>query len=151
SFRYMIDRTLHRPREIILFCAQALEKARERAVTLPLPYAAVSWAERGYSAERAQDIAAEYRFQYPGLLAVFDAFRRRPEPLGRDEPERLCLELATGDIPTARTSAWLSDRDPASVIEIFAVCQSEITNCDVQLVVIGRHWLAAQGPHGRRL
>jgi TIR domain len=290
SFQYMVDRTLHRPREIILFCAQALEKARERAATLPLPYAAVSWAERGFSAERAQDIAAEYRFQYPGLLAVFDAFRRRPETLGRDELELLCLELATGDIPAAGTSAWLSDRDPASIIEIlwhvgfltaqpatqarsrhpngtpflgahqmrhlnlgavrdfqvhpmfrgyldittqprrqavtaqagrndratrarqrphakgraslpsppaarhpaificyrredaasdvarlradlqrqhfsvfqdldsvalgarfFAVCQSEIKNCDTQLVVIGRHWLATQGPHGRRL
>jgi hypothetical protein len=32
-----------------------------------------------------------------------------------------------------------------------AVCQAEIKKCDVQLIVIGRHWVTAQGPHGRRL
>jgi hypothetical protein len=42
----MIDRTLSRPREIIQFCAQTVETARERAATLPLPYAAVGWTER---------------------------------------------------------------------------------------------------------
>lgn len=42
SFRYMVGRTLQRPREIIQFCGETVEKARERALTLPLPYAA--WA-----------------------------------------------------------------------------------------------------------
>jgi TIR domain len=32
-----------------------------------------------------------------------------------------------------------------------AVCQAEIRKCDAQLVVIGRHWVTAQGPRGRRL
>jgi hypothetical protein len=118
SFRYMIDRTLYRPREVIQFCAQTVESARERAASLPLPYAAVSWTERGYSAERAQDIAAEYRFQYPGLLGVFDAFRHQPETLSRPELELICLELAMGDIPTAGTANWILDRDPASIIEV---------------------------------
>jgi len=118
SFRYVVGRTLQRPREIIQFCAETVEKARERALTLPLPYAAIGWTERTYSAERAQDIAAEYRFQYPGLLGVFDAFRRRPVTLSRGDLELLCLELAMGDVPTAGTDAWLADRDPASVIEI---------------------------------
>ncbi len=118
SFRYMVGRTLHRPREIIQFCAQTLETARERASTLPLPYAAIEWAERAYSAERAQDIAAEYRFQYPGLLSVFDAFRGRPEAFSRDDLELLSLELATGEIPTSGATAWLADRDLADVIQI---------------------------------
>jgi hypothetical protein len=118
SFRYMIERTLHRPREIIQFCAETVDQARERTVNLPLPYASIGWTERMYSAERAKDIAAEYRFQYPGLLGVFDAFRGRSVSLGRDDIEMLCLELATGEIPTAGTSAWLADRDPDAVIEI---------------------------------
>jgi hypothetical protein len=118
SFRYMVERTLHRPREIIQFCTETLEMARERAVTLPLPYAAISWTERSYSAERAKDIAAEYRYQYGGLLGVFDAFRGRGETFGRDDIELLCLELATGEIPTTGTSSWLADREPANVIEI---------------------------------
>jgi hypothetical protein len=100
SYRYMIERTLCRPREIIQFCADTLDTARERAASLPLPYAAVGWTERGYSAHRVRDIAAEHRFQYPGLLSVFDAFRGRGETLSRDDAEFLCLELATGETRT---------------------------------------------------
>jgi hypothetical protein len=69
-------------------------------------------------AERAKDIAAEYRYQYGGLLGLFDAFRGRGETFGRDDIEFLCLELTTGEIPTTGTSSWLADRDPADVIEI---------------------------------
>ena len=32
-----------------------------------------------------------------------------------------------------------------------AVCETEIKKCDIQLVVIGRNWLAVQGSRGRRL
>jgi hypothetical protein len=118
SFRYMIGRTLLRPREIIQFCTQTVETARERAATLPLPYAAISRAERTYSTERAKDIAAEYRFQYSGLISVFDVFRGRQRTLSRDDLELLCIELATGEIPTSGTASWLTDRNPADVIEI---------------------------------
>jgi hypothetical protein len=118
SFQYMIARTLLRPREIIQFCTQTVETARERATTLPLPYAAISWAERTYSTERTKDIAAEYRFQHNGLVSVFDAFRSQPLALGRDELEMLCLELATGDIPTTGTASWLTDLDTADLIKI---------------------------------
>jgi hypothetical protein len=118
SFSYMVERTLHRPREIIQFCTETLETARERAASLPLPYAAIGWTERSYSAERAKDIAAEYRFQYGGLLGVFEAFRGREQTFSRGDLEFLCLELATGEIPATGASAWLTDRDPADVIEI---------------------------------
>ncbi|HUK70030.1 MAG TPA: hypothetical protein VLW50_14970 [Streptosporangiaceae bacterium] len=119
SFRYMVGRTLHRPREIIQFCTETVEHARERGAGLPLPYAAIGWTERAYSAERAKDIAAEYRYQYPGLLGVFDAFRGQAEILSRDDIELLCLELATGETPTRGTSSWLPDREPGDLIEIF--------------------------------
>ena len=36
SFRYMIDRTLYRPREIIQFCTLAVECARDSRTTVPL-------------------------------------------------------------------------------------------------------------------
>ena len=118
SFRYMIDRTLYRPREIIQFCSQTAEQARDHPHSLPLPYAAMAWAERSYSPERARDIAAEYRFQYPGLLSVFEAFRGRDHTFDRDDLEILCLELATGEIPTDGTEPWLRDRDPDDLIGI---------------------------------
>lgn len=62
SFRYMIDRTLYRPREIIQFCTLAVEYARDSRTTIPLRHTAVRDAEYHYPRERAREIAAEYRF-----------------------------------------------------------------------------------------
>ncbi|WP_433181843.1 P-loop ATPase, Sll1717 family [Actinoallomurus sp. CA-150999] len=118
SFRYVADRTLYRPREIIEFCTTVLEVARDRTPTLPLPYETIRWAERGYSEERAKDIAAEYRFQYPGLLGVFEVFRGRDHAFEREELQLLCLELVLGEIPTNGASSWLPLCDPDGLIEI---------------------------------
>jgi len=118
SFQYMVDRTLHRPREIIQFCTLALDSARDSQATVPLPRTAVSNAEYHYSRERARDIAAEHRFQYPGLLSIFEAFRGKDMILGRDDLELLCLELITGELPVRGTDGWLDDCTPESLVEI---------------------------------
>lgn len=77
SFKYIIDRTLNRPREIILFCSQILKISRNRGIW-PIDLAVVEEAERQYSKQRTKDIASEYRFQYPGLLSIFEVFRGGP-------------------------------------------------------------------------
>src|SRR6185369_3026303 len=89
SFRYMIDRTLYRPREIIQFCTLALECARDSQTAVPLRRTVVRDAEYHYSRERARDIAAEYRFQYPGLMSIFETFRGKDLVFSRDEIELL--------------------------------------------------------------
>jgi hypothetical protein len=118
SFRYMIDRTLYRPREIIHFCTQALESARDSQATVPLQHAPVREAEYPYSRERAKDIAAEYRFQYPGLLSIIEAFRGKDSIFSRDDIELLCLELVTRELPTHGTDGWLDTCTPESLLEI---------------------------------
>jgi hypothetical protein len=75
-------------------------------------------AERIYSAERTKDIAAEHRFQYPGLMDVLEAFRGRPQDVTRYDLEFLCLELITGEIPSSGTGSWLDGCTPAALIEI---------------------------------
>jgi hypothetical protein len=117
SFRYMIDRTLYRPREIIQFCTTALECARDSNATVPLHNAAVREAEYPHSRERARDIAAEYRFQYPGLLSILEAFRGKDLIFSRDDIELLCLELITRDLPTRGTDGWLDECTPESLVE----------------------------------
>jgi len=118
AFPYMIDRTLYRPREIIQFCVQALEQARDSGIPVPLSPEAVQEAEHPYSRERARDIAAEYRFQYPGLLSVVEVFRGRNSILSRDDLELTCLELITREVPTRGTQGWLDDCTPDSLTEI---------------------------------
>jgi hypothetical protein len=118
SFEYVSRRTLYRPREIIQFCTEAVNQARELQPKLPIPSAAISRAEPIYSEDRTKDIAAEYRFQHPGLMSVFDVFRERLFAFSRKDLELLCLELATGEIPTYGTSSWLPDCEPDDLIEI---------------------------------
>lgn len=97
SFNYMVDRTLYRPRELISFCTEAADVSRKRSLSPPIDYAVLSEAELAYSEARAKDVAAEYRFQYPGLLDVFEVFRGLPYTMSRTELEERCLALALGD------------------------------------------------------
>ncbi len=83
SFRYLVDRTLHRPREMILFCAQCLHTAGERGSPLPMRSDTITAAEIEYSRGRTHDVAAEQRFQYPDILSVFETFRGQPHILDR--------------------------------------------------------------------
>lgn len=116
SFNYMIDRTLYRPREIIQFCGEAVEHTRSQS-GLPVRRPAIAEAERIYSAERARDIAAEYRFQFPGLLSVLESFRGRPGVFDREDLEFLCLELITGETPAPSAGDWLENCTPTELIE----------------------------------
>ncbi|MDP8973369.1 MAG: ATP-binding protein [Actinomycetota bacterium] len=119
SFNYIVDRTLYRPREIIQFCSFAKDLAESSPVGFPLDYAVISEAERNYSTERSRDVSAEYRFQYPGLLSVFEVFRGRVYTFDRQELETLCLELALGDKKIDESAeTWVADADPDRLIEI---------------------------------
>lgn len=116
SFNYVVDRTLYRPREIIQFCAAALEEARDGKAA-PIDYSVISVAELRYSDSRVKDIAAEYRFQYPDLVAVFNIFRGRQYTLERAELETLCLHLCAGELRVGDEAKWVLGQDPELVID----------------------------------
>jgi hypothetical protein len=119
SFNYMVDRTLYRPRELIQFSAQTIEAGVKLQTPPPLDYAVISQAELAYSEDRAKDIAAEFRFQYPGLLSLFEIFRGRVHTYDRDTLQYLCLELITGDAATAPEAyTWIQAHDPDSLIDV---------------------------------
>jgi hypothetical protein len=117
SFRYMVDRTLLRPRELLQFCSEALEQSQKRSVW-PIDARAIYTAELKYSSDRAKDIASEFRFQYPGLLSVFEAFRDAPLSLDRSELELLCLGISTGEFHVSEEARWALDQDPEYLIQV---------------------------------
>ena len=117
SFNYLIDRTLLRPREIIQFCTTIKDKMVSRRRKLPADYAIISEAEGDYSEERLKDIAAEYRFQYPGLQSVFETFRGMKYNFERDELETHCLNIALGETRVdADAFTWCKDVDVDDLI-----------------------------------
>ena len=117
SFNYMIDRTLYRPREIIQFCTDALEEGRKSHV-VPIDYGVISTAELGYSSARAKDIAAEYRFQYPGLGSLFEVFRGRVYTIERDALELICLGICTGELKVSDDASWVMNQDPDYIMDL---------------------------------
>lgn len=117
SFNYMIDRTLYRPREIIQFCTDALEETRKNKTT-PIDYGLISTAELGYSSARVKDIAAEYRFQYPGLESIFEVFRGRVYTIERSDLELICLGICTGELKVSREADWVLNQEPEYLIDL---------------------------------
>lgn len=70
SFRYMIDRTLHRPGEIIQFCTQTVETARERADTLDV--IEILWSV-GFLTAQPASLPAPRRDDGKTFLAAYQA------------------------------------------------------------------------------
>jgi energy-coupling factor transporter ATP-binding protein EcfA2 len=118
SFYYVVDRTLYRPREIIQFCTQALESAGTDNGSPPIGLDAILQAEELYSEDRTKDIAAEYRYQYPDLLSVFEAFRGGGSAYDRDELEHVCLEIALGERRVSESAGWVVGQEPEALIHI---------------------------------
>ncbi len=117
SFNYIVDRTLYRPRKIIQFCTEVKDKAFDN-FNFPINYSTVSEAEFTYSGSRTKDIAAEYRFQYPGLLSVFESFRGMSYNFERDELEYFLLQLISGEVKLSTEVAWLKEQDPEFLISV---------------------------------
>jgi len=117
SFNYIVDRTLFRPREVIQFCTEVKDKALDQ-MAFPINYATVSEAEYKYSESRTKDIAAEYRFQYPALLEIFESFRGMSYNFDREALEFHLLQLITGEIKVKGDAKWVQDQEPEFLISV---------------------------------
>lgn len=115
SFNYLVDRTLYRPREMIGLCQGALDNTPAKVAKVN--YQIITIAEIQYSGERLKDIAAEYRFQYPGILQVFETFRGMKYTFTRQELENHCIQVLIGE-SCPEAGEWLQHVDESSLISI---------------------------------
>jgi hypothetical protein len=96
---YMLQRTLMRPRDIILFFNYCLAEAVGRAqITATM----IRHAEGEYSLDRLRSLGDEWRAQYPNLLALAAILKGRRasfdfEDIEDSEIEELCLTVAADD------------------------------------------------------
>lgn len=119
SFNYMVDRTLYRPRELIHFCTLIRDQVSQTKSTLPANYSLISEAEAQYSEDRVKDIGSEWRFSYPGLESVFEAFRGLSYNFDREDLEFHLLGMVTGEHKVSDTAkAWVQDLEPEDLIGI---------------------------------
>ena len=115
SFRYVVDRTLYRPREIIQFCNQCIELANGEGL---VDYSIIGKAEKVYSLSRVDDISAEFRFEYPGLKEIFQTFRGMIYSFTRAGLELHCLEIITGERKCPAAKSWLDNCDEQKLISV---------------------------------
>lgn len=108
SADYIIDRTQLRPRELLQFCKLCLEFYREGKRIDELTIFA---AEEIYSEQKTKDLASEYRFKYPYLLDVFEAFRGRKTHFNKENLEYLLLAAVCGELDVDRASDWVTEMD----------------------------------------
>ena len=77
SFKYILSRTLRRPRETIQFCNKALRIAQDAQHQVITEDDILS-AEIQYSVEKLRDLSSEFLVQYPyldGLYGLFQGFK----------------------------------------------------------------------------
>jgi archaellum biogenesis ATPase FlaH len=77
SFKYILDRTLKRPRELIQFCNLSLTLAQNKGQN-KITKSVILEAEGQYSNWKLNDLASEFLVQYPFLrdfLALFQGFQ----------------------------------------------------------------------------
>ena len=117
SLNYIVSRSLYRPREIIQLCTEAQSRAIEKRSNL-IDINAIITAEAKYSENRTKDIAAEYKFQYPDLINIFEAFRGSKCTMTREELEILCLQIISGEIKTGHKTEWITKQNEEFLINI---------------------------------
>ena len=106
TFSYIVDRTLYRPRELIFFVNECLKAHNKKE---KIGWETIEKVERGYSKNRLEDIASEYKFQNNGLREVFETFRLSAIKWDRATLEEHWLEIVEGVKPCPGAKEWLNE------------------------------------------
>ena len=117
TFNYLVDRTLYRPREIIQFASDIIETAKKNGSST-INYTTITEAEVLYSQARTQDIAAEFKFQYPNLIHIFEFFRGRFYSFARTEAETIATEISLREPRFGTDPAWAYLQDPEFLLDV---------------------------------
>lgn len=93
---WLIERTLARPRDLVLFANMTLEEAVSSGTTAaPITKAHVKAVERRFSEQKYDDLIAELSVEWPGAKSLLEPFRLQPYTFTADELDILLQELVT--------------------------------------------------------
>lgn len=118
SFNFIVDRTLLRPRDLVLFCEAARTEAINRGQTAKVDARSVLAAEARYSEERYRDLISENRFQYADLGRIFGTFRGGQRVMERDEILFHLLRISEGELEIGQAKSWTYGIEPEVLARI---------------------------------
>ena len=116
SYNYLIDRTQLRPREFLQLVRSCIEIAVKNTKS-KVNYEIITQALAKYSEDKARDLASEYRFQYPGLLEIFEQFRGRKYSLEKSEIEEIIYGIIVGE-KKIDIAKWAHELDILDLVKI---------------------------------
>jgi hypothetical protein len=92
TVEYMLERTLMRPRDVIMFFNACIRQARGNPIISPLM---LKEAEGEYSRQRLRSLADEWIADYPDLMDFVDILKNRPSTFSvSDITDDQCFDLA---------------------------------------------------------
>lgn len=126
---YIISHSLHRPREIIQFCNEALDAFRLLVLDtgrlrdgLPTKIAldVTRSVQPTFSANRFDDLCVEYKDQYPGLRELLSSFENAPEYYFLADFKAKVEEAMLAAIDRLGGTSWIAEYldKPTKLIEI---------------------------------
>jgi hypothetical protein len=97
---YLLERTLMRPRDVIMFFNACIRQAQGNPVISPQM---LKEAEGEYSRQRLRSLADEWIADYPDLMIFVDILKNRPSTFGVSEiTDEQCFDLAVGLLEDGR-------------------------------------------------
>ncbi len=100
---YLLERTLYRPRDIILFFNHCIKCSIEQQKGKPaIPVSVLKMAAREHARDRLRSLADEWHSNFPDLLEFGDVLKKKPasfrlREIAVDEIEELCLRVVVVD------------------------------------------------------
>ncbi|KAA3618610.1 MAG: hypothetical protein DWQ05_06525 [Calditrichaeota bacterium] len=141
TFNYIVERSLFRPREIIFFVNECL---RAHNLRTKITGKTIKEVEKFYSRYRTDDIASEFKYQYPGLKQVIETFRLGNLCWERNALENHWLEIVAGEKKCPEALSWLNDQNtPDDFIEtlwrtgFFRACMHVYINGEATTCFVG--------------
>ncbi|MBK6921175.1 MAG: hypothetical protein IPH07_27510 [Deltaproteobacteria bacterium] len=93
---WLIERTLARPRDLVLFANLAIEQALSSGDThAPIAKERVRAVERRFSEQKLDDLVAELSVEFPDAKIIFERFRLRPHTFATEELDVFLEDLVT--------------------------------------------------------
>lgn len=117
AWTYMIERTLFRPRDIILFTNLARDEALKHRHQVIDPEDVLA-AERVYSATKLHDLVQEVSYRLPGIDSVLKSFKRKTVGFAPDDLRFLILEIK--DKLTA-AAPWLQADEDEILRQLYSI------------------------------
>jgi Cdc6-like AAA superfamily ATPase len=104
-FKYMLDRTLMRPRDLISFINECLAISSGSVVT----WEVIQLAEPIYSKKRLSALRDEWKTTFPGIDQVFEIFRRAADRISQEQMMEKLIEAGTLlESPSFSGVIWLT-------------------------------------------